>query len=56
MKVRVTLTVEVDPAAWQLAYGTETEDLREDVRNYIAGSVEESAAAQEGGITKVDVR
>lgn len=56
MKVRVTLTIDVDEAAWTLAYGTEPEDIREDVKSYVLGSVEHSAAANEGGILNVIVR
>jgi hypothetical protein len=56
MKIRVTLTIEVDPEAWTLAYGTEPEDLREDVKTYVLGTVAECAAAREGGIQNVLVR
>jgi hypothetical protein len=56
MNVRVTLSIEVDPEAWMLAYGCPPEDVREDVKVYVAGGVESSAAAQEGGILKVTIR
>lgn len=37
MKVRVTMTVDIDPEAWDLNYGTGTDAaaVREDVRTYI---------------------
>jgi hypothetical protein len=37
MKVRITLTVEIDPEAWTLNYGVAgAPDIRADVRAYIA--------------------
>jgi hypothetical protein len=44
VKVRVTFTVDVDPEAWSLNYGTGTDpaDVREDVRRYVEnGAVEQ---------------
>lgn len=48
MKVRVGFTVEIDPEAWDLNYGTGTEAavIREDVRTYI----EQGARDQLAGV------
>lgn len=51
MKVRMNITVEVDPEAWERTYGVDMTDrkaLREDVVRYCNGCVEDSAAANEG--------
>ncbi|MFE9381767.1 hypothetical protein ACFYMO_00800 [Streptomyces sp. NPDC007025] len=55
MKVRITLTLDIDPEAWSLAYGTTTEAaaVREDVRSYVLNSVQGAPAVEEGGITDV---
>jgi hypothetical protein len=41
MKVKITLTVDIDPAAWDLNYGTGTsaKDIREDVKSHCEGTV-----------------
>lgn len=53
MRVRVTLTVDVDPDAWEMTYGTPRFELREDVREYVREHVQGSAAADEGAILGV---
>lgn len=53
MKVRVVLTVEVDPANWESVYGTPSSELRDDVRSYVVEQVRGSAAADEDCITEV---
>lgn len=53
MKVRVVLSVDVDPEAWALIYGTAPEDIASDVHTYVVGQVQGSAAADEGAITDV---
>lgn len=42
MKVRITHTVDIDPHAWDLNYGTGTDPaaVRADVRVYLAGILE----------------
>ena len=42
MKVRVTITVDVDPERWNANYGTGTDpkDVREDVKRYVEGTVD----------------
>lgn len=56
MKVRVTLTIDVDPEAWTLAYGTEPDQIRDDVKTYVLGTVQHSPPANEGGILNVIAR
>ena len=53
MKVRVTLVVEVDPETWEMIYGTGRKELRDDVKQYALGQLQQSAAADEGGIIRV---
>lgn len=56
MRVRVEMTVEVDPEAWELTYGVGKKELREDVRTYVFGCVDNSAAGAECGLRVVMVR
>jgi hypothetical protein len=41
MKVKITLTVDIDPVAWDLNYytGTGAKEIREDVKSHIEGSI-----------------
>ena len=39
MKIKVTLTVDVDPAAWADEYGTRLSEVREDVKRHAANSL-----------------
>ena len=57
MRVRVTLTVEVDRDNWVEVYGTgaTAADVRYDVRAYVREQVQGSAAADEACITRVTV-
>ena len=41
MKIRVVLTVEVDPQAWKDEYGND--NVREDVRTYALNAVQQSS-------------
>ena len=55
MKVRVTLSIEVDVEAWNLAYGTGSATaIRQDVADYVVAQVQGCAAADEGGIVNVE--
>jgi hypothetical protein len=36
MKIKVTFTLDVDPASWQENYGTDPKDIRKDVQNYFS--------------------
>lgn len=53
MKVRVVLTLEVDPREWQQVYapGRVRTDIREDVRDYVTNAVGSTAAALDGLLT-----
>jgi hypothetical protein len=57
MKVRVSLTIDVDREAWLNIYGRgETAaEIREDVRSYVLEYVQGSAASDEGAIVGVKV-
>lgn len=39
MKVRIELTVDVDPEAWALNYGCDRSEVREDVQSYAKAAV-----------------
>lgn len=56
MKIQVKLTIEVDPETWELVYGNEPAELRADVREYVLGSIQGSAAADAGCITRVTLQ
>lgn len=46
MKIKVELTVDIDPEAWTLNYGVEgAKEIREDVRAYVEGAVVEQLRA-----------
>jgi hypothetical protein len=45
MKVRVNMTVEIDPEVWAIEYGLDPNDkkaIREDVKNYIINGIHEA--------------
>lgn len=56
MKIRVELTVEIDPDAWEMTYGTPRDELRQDVKTYVLGYIQGSAAAEEDCITRVTLK
>ena len=56
MRIRITLTVDVDPDNWAMTYGTEPEEIRESVREYVREYVQQSAAADEDAIRSVTLR
>ncbi|ARX83576.1 hypothetical protein SMD44_02998 [Streptomyces alboflavus] len=53
MKVRITLTVTVNPDEWATEYGVPREDVRADVKDYIGHAVADSYPAAEKIITDV---
>lgn len=55
MKVTVTLTIDVDPEAWDLTYGSgpTPAEVRTDVKSYALNQLQGSAAAEEGAIVGV---
>jgi hypothetical protein len=38
MKIKVTFTVEVDPAAWSEEYGVDPDEVRHDVQEFFANA------------------
>ena len=51
MRVKIEFTVEVDAEAWTATYGVQgAAEIREDVRLYVKGQVDDSAAASECGL------
>ncbi|MGL5827725.1 MAG: hypothetical protein ACRCYU_23395 [Nocardioides sp.] len=40
MKVRIQLTVDIDPETWELVNGVGPDELRDDVRSYLTHSVD----------------
>ncbi len=44
MRVRVSITVEVDPEEWLAEYGVERAELREDVNTYVRCMIEDCEA------------
>jgi hypothetical protein len=53
MKVKIEMTVEVNPTAWANEYGLDPsylKGIREDVRNYFINGVHESPLGQTGQI------
>lgn len=56
MKVRITLTVDVDQDAWYETYGDDRDEIRENVKSYVLNHIQCSAAAEEEAITAVTAR
>ena len=48
MKIRITVTIDVDPAAWCEEYGDEPSEVRERVKEYVISGVANSAAGMAG--------
>lgn len=56
MRVRVEMTVEVDPGAWRAVYGNRGDDLnqvRRDVKDYVMTCITDSGASDERAIVSV---
>lgn len=51
-KIRVTLTLEVDPKMWELEYGID-ETLHKDVKQYVLSQVQGSVAGDDEAIVSV---
>lgn len=45
MRIRVALTVEIDPQSWCEEYGVERSEVREDVQRYVENLVQEQLGA-----------
>ena len=45
MKIRIVQTVDVDPEAWALDFGIEQKGVREDVKTYFAGWMQQQVEA-----------
>lgn len=56
VKVRTTITVEVDAETWGQVYGVDSGDIRREVRDYVTDLVAQCAATDEGAITRVSPR
>ena len=39
MKIKIEFTVDVDPEAWELNYGTSRNEIRNDVKGYVENIV-----------------
>ncbi len=42
MKIKITLTVDIDPASWANEFGITPSEVRDDVRSYAEGCVRQS--------------
>lgn len=51
MKVRLVVTVEVDPGDWMDVYGCERDEVREDVRSYFTDQIGQASAVEDAGLT-----
>ncbi|MFD7164908.1 hypothetical protein [Streptomyces violascens] len=56
MKVRITITLDVDAEAWAHEYGLDRRDVREDVKDYVGHHVFGSRHVDDGTFTKVEWR
>lgn len=58
MKVRMIVTLEVDPEKWDSNYGTgsEAKKVREDVVSWVENSLNSNHLTDEGTITGVTVK
>ncbi len=56
MRIRIPLSVEVDPSAWTAEYGDQgARDIRESVKSYIQTAIQQSAAGEAGAIKEVKI-
>lgn len=55
MEIEFTCRVSIDREAWVQTYGCEPEAVAEDARSYMMGQLSESAAADEGAVTGVQM-
>ena len=53
MKIRLTVTIDVDPAEWTAEYGTNPADVRDDVKAYFTNLMGQSAGGQLAASVKV---
>lgn len=51
IKVRIAVTVEVDPAEWAYEYACERSEVREDVRSYFTDLISQAPAISDAGLT-----
>jgi len=51
MKVRMTVTIDVDPETWSEEYGCEPFEVRKDVRDYFTNQVFQAQAVEDAGLT-----
>jgi hypothetical protein len=51
IKVRLTVTVEVDVDEWMAEFGCERDEIRADVRDYFANQVGQAPAIEDAGLT-----
>jgi hypothetical protein len=51
IKVRMTVTVELDPAEWANEFGCDTDEVRQDVRDYFANQIGQAPAIEEASLT-----
>lgn len=56
MKVRITITVDVDADTWAFEYGVDRKDVRADVKDYIGHLIVGSRHFEEKTITEVGWR
>jgi len=59
MKVRVAITVDVDPDAWEREYGIDKTDrttLRDDVRSYYLSVAQDAYPTTAGLVTVTEAR
>lgn len=45
MKVRIAVTVDVDPEAWAEEYGIESSGVREDLKTWVVNAIQQCPAA-----------
>jgi hypothetical protein len=53
MKIRLVVTVDVDPQVWAEEYCIHPEEVREDVRRYFTNQITEATAMDIGGTVTV---
>ncbi|WP_159030304.1 hypothetical protein [Streptomyces sp. CB01201] len=56
MKVRITITMDVDAEAWAFDYGLDRRDVRDDVKDYVAHLIVGSHHFEEKTFTNVGWR
>ena len=56
MKIRMTVTIDVDPDTWMAEYGCERRDVRDNVGSYFESLLQDSPARSADIVKDIDIK